>query len=195
MANYYSSCGWLPWLPFGLGKIGAEGVGTCGTSTELNDGMCQLVEGVGTCGTTTELKDGTCQLVEGVGTCGALTELKDGTCQPIESILNVACSSAKHAFDERFSHCYLDNHTIGTKWRMCPHDDDCSIVDYSDWTFNYGEGRITIPTLSHGDCHSTFNAFSSNEAFLVEQTGWSMQHGCHYRYESRGIAGATVPSG
>ena len=155
MANYYSSCGWLPWLPFGLGKIRAEGVGTCGTSTEL----------------------------------------KDGTCQPIESILNVACSSAKHAFDERFSHCYLDNHTIGTKWRMCPHDDDCSIVDYSDWTFNYGEGRITIPTLAHGDCHSTFNAFSSNEAFLVEQTGWSMQHGCHYRYETRGIAGATVPSG
>ena len=195
MANYYSSCGWLPWLPFGLGKIRAEGVGTCGTSTELNDGTCQLAEGVGTCGTLTELNDGTCQLAEGVGTCGALTEMKDGTCQPIESVLKFGVCSLENAVADYPSLCHQPHSA-----RVCPWGQSCFLID------NLQTGMITenetnlrvawvTPDKFGGTCPTNLNAFLNNMAWHYEFMR-EEQHGddnaCMYKVVT---ALPTVPLG
>ena len=169
MANYYSSCGWLP---FGLGKIRAEGVGTCGTSTELNDGTCQLVEGVGTCGTTTELNDGTCQLVEGAGTCGALTELKDGTCQPIE-LLRFGVCSLENAVPDYVHLCHMHHQPHPARVRVCPWGQRCFLMDYLE-TGLFTENETTLrvawvtPDTFGGTCPTHLNAFVDNSAWHYE---------------------------
>tara|TARA_B100001540_G_scaffold111132_1_gene99640 strand:- start:418 stop:1173 length:756 start_codon:yes stop_codon:yes gene_type:complete len=102
--------------------------------------------------------------------------------EPTDEPTDALTCNTKDAFDETPCHCYLDSNTIGTKMRVCPHDDGCRIVDFQDWRF---DDRLTIPAPSFQDCHRNFNAFLSNESYIAELTGWSRERGCHYMYQTR----------
>ena len=70
---------------------------TCGTGTELVNGLCQVVKDTTnpTCGTGTELVNGLCQVVKDTTnpTCGTGTELVNGLCQVVKDTTNPTCGT------------------------------------------------------------------------------------------------------